>query len=107
MYTVITKFERPDASIPYYIDTNPQLKAEFRTFVENCFNFAILTTESLLLLKIKSESFGHFFLSTLFNSQFRSVSNPGVTLKAINDSSKAILASFPRKKESNFSFLTL
>ena len=57
MYTVITKFERPDASIPYYIDTNPQLKAEFKTFVENCFSFVwagtlITVTEESELIEV-------------------------------------------------------
>lgn len=36
MYTVITKFERPSADIPYYIDTNPELKLEFVRFVDIC-----------------------------------------------------------------------
>ena len=39
MYKVITQFDRPSADIPYYLDSNPALKQEFITFIENCFNF--------------------------------------------------------------------
>jgi hypothetical protein len=35
MYLVITEFNRPSEDIPYYIDTNTELKAAFLDFIEN------------------------------------------------------------------------
>jgi hypothetical protein len=34
MYLVITEFNRPSEDVPYYIDTNPELKEEFLKFTE-------------------------------------------------------------------------
>ena len=34
MYTIITRFDRPSKDIPFYIDTNPELKAQFNEFIE-------------------------------------------------------------------------
>jgi hypothetical protein len=34
MHTVVTRFDRPSKDIPFYLDTDPELKAKFNEFIE-------------------------------------------------------------------------
>jgi hypothetical protein len=76
MYTVITQFDRPNKNIPYYIDTNLELKNEFINFIEvnNKLLIEVTTVESSNLSQITSvvypdaDAFDKFMLE--FNRHF-------------------------------------
>jgi hypothetical protein len=76
MYTVITQFDRPNKNIPYYIDTNLELKNEFINFIEdnNKLIIEVTTVESSNLSRMTTvvypdaDAFDKFILE--FNRHF-------------------------------------